>query len=98
MTTMRAARLVKAGEPLQVEELQIPKPAADEVLVKVSACGLCGTDLHLAVHGTLPVAHTPITLGHEAAGVVAAVGRDAEGVKEGDRVAVFPSASCGRCR
>lgn len=95
---MRAARLLKAGEPLAIEEVPIPSPKPDEVIVGVRACGLCGTDLHLAVEGTLPVERTPITLGHEAAGVISALGRDVTGWKEGERVSFFPSASCGVCR
>jgi propanol-preferring alcohol dehydrogenase len=78
--------------------MEIPRPAPDEVLVQVRACGLCGTDLHLALEGTLTVDHTPITLGHEAAGVIAETGRNVSTVKEGDRIAIFPAISCGRCR
>ena len=98
MTNMQAARLYQAGEPLKIEALPIPVPVANEILVQVEACGLCGTDIHLAVDGDIPVQKSPITLGHEAAGVVAKV---AEGVTEfavGDRVALFPSATCGRGR
>jgi len=98
MNTMQAARLVKPGEPLRIEELPVPQPGADEVLVRVAACGLCGTDLHLAVAGDIPVERTPITLGHEGAGTIAALGRDVKGLREGDRVALFPAAYCGACR
>ena len=98
MSTMLAARLIKPGEPLRIDELAVPSPAAGEVLVKVGACGLCGTDLHLAVVGDIPVERVPITLGHEGAGVVAALGEGVAGLREGDRVALFPAASCGRCR
>ncbi len=98
METMQAARLVKPGQPLRVEEVPVPEPASDEVLVKVHACGLCGTDLHLAVYGDIPVERTPITLGHEAAGVVARLGSAVSDIQEGDRVALFPAASCGTCR
>ncbi len=98
MSGMLAARLIKAGEPLAIEEVPVPEPAADEVLVEVHACGLCGTDVHLAVDGDLPVLRTPITLGHEAAGVVARSGSAAGDVHEGDRVALFPAACCGKCR
>lgn len=98
MSTMQAARLVKPGEPLALADVPVPEPQPDEILVQVSACGLCGTDLHLAVAGDLPVEYTPITLGHETAGVVAQVGRDVTAYKEGDRVALFPAASCGQCR
>lgn len=100
MTTMhmRAARLCKAGDPLVLDDVPIPVPGADEVLVEVSACGLCGTDIHLAVDGDIPVSRTPITLGHEAAGTIVALGEGVEGFAIGQRVALFPSAICGRCR
>ncbi len=98
MASMLAARLIKAGEPLRVEQVPVPDVGAQELLVKVSACGLCGTDLHLAVDGDLPVMRTPITLGHEAAGLIAAIGSDVAGLRKGDRVALFPSACCGACR
>ena len=98
MTTMWAARLVEAGKPLRIERVPVPDPAPDELLIRVEACGLCGTDIHLAVDGDLPVERTPITLGHETAGTVARIGGSVEGVSEGDRVALFPAASCGVCR
>jgi 2-desacetyl-2-hydroxyethyl bacteriochlorophyllide A dehydrogenase len=95
---MRAARLQAPGKPLTIDSVPIPAPGANEVLVQVEACGLCGTDIHLAVDGDIPVDHTPITLGHEAAGVVAAVGDSVSDYDVGDRVALFPSATCGQCR
>jgi D-arabinose 1-dehydrogenase-like Zn-dependent alcohol dehydrogenase len=98
MADMNAARLYNPGEPLKIESIPIPVPGVDEILVKVESCGLCGTDIHLAIDGDIPVQRSPITLGHEAAGTVAEV---AEGVTEysvGDRVALFPSATCGRCK
>lgn len=98
MTTMLAARLIIPGEPLQIMEMPVPEPGSGEILLQVQACGLCGTDLHLGVHGDLPVERLPITLGHEAAGFVSAVGKGVGNLKEGDRVALFPAASCGRCR
>lgn len=98
MSTMLAARLIEPGKPLRVEEVPIPEPAPDEILLEVHACGLCGTDIHLAIDGDIPVERTPITLGHEAAGIVTALGSEAKGFKEGDRVALFPAASCGKCR
>lgn len=98
MTTMLAAQLVAPGKPLAITRLPVPTPGRDEVLVAVRACGLCGTDLHLAVVGDLPVARTPITLGHEAAGVIARLGADVDGLSVGQRVAMFPADWCGRCR
>ena len=96
--TMRAARLYRAGEPLVIEDLPVPVPGAGEVLVEVSACGLCGTDIHLAVDGDIPVSRVPVTLGHEAAGTIAVLGPGVGGLAVGQRVALFPSAICGQCR
>ncbi len=95
---MLAVRLIKAGEPLEIQEVQVPQPADSEVLIKVESCGLCGTDIHLAIEGDLPVERTPITLGHEVAGVVVQIGRGVTKFNEGDRVAMFPAAGCGHCR
>ncbi len=97
MADMMAARLVKPGEPLSIESISVPVPEADEVLIKVAACGLCGTDIHLAVDGDIPVERIPITLGHETAGTVVSTGKDVTDYKEGDRVAMFPGAYCGEC-
>ncbi len=98
MSVNRAARLVTPGQALQLVDLPSAEPGPGEVAVRVRACGLCGTDLHLAVVGDLPVACSPITLGHEAAGEIAAVGPDVKGWTVGDRVALFPSVTCGSCR
>lgn len=98
MNEMYAARLHAAGEPLIVESVPMPRPEPHEVMVQVEACGLCGTDIHLAVDGDIPVERTPITLGHEAAGIVFSVGEAVSGYSAGDRVALFPSATCGSCR
>lgn len=95
--TMRAARLIEAGKPLEIQSIPVPEPAAGELLVEVHACGICGTDLHLAVDGDIPVERTPITLGHEAAGVVVRLGEGVSDFSEGDRVALFPAAYCGEC-
>ena len=94
---MKAARFYKANEPLKIEDIPQPKPGPGEVLIAVKAAGLCGTDLHIAIEGTIPTATQPITLGHEAAGVVAEVGAGVSEWKIGDRVAVFPNIACGEC-
>lgn len=95
---MSAARLYNAGEPLVVETVPVPTPGPGEILVEVAACGLCGTDIHLAVDGDIPVSQSPITLGHEAAGVIVELGDAVAGLVVGQRVALFPSAICGECR
>jgi len=94
---MKAARLYRAAEPLRVEEITKPEPGPNEVLVQVRAAGICGTDLHIAVEGTIPPARTPIILGHEGAGVVAEVGSEVSGWQVGDRVCFLPHAPCGQC-
>lgn len=91
-----AARLHSAGKPLRVEQVPIPAPQGDEVLVRVAACGVCGSDVHMW-HGTVPVGKTPITLGHEIAGTVAALGPDAGSWKGGDPVIVRAGGGCGKC-
>ncbi len=97
MGEMLAARLYEPGKPLKVESVPIPEAGAGEVLVEVAACGLCGTDIHLAIEGDIPVARTPITLGHETAGTIVALGDGVSDFAKGDRVALFPAASCGEC-
>ncbi len=71
--TMQAARFDAASGRLRVEDVPVPEPAPGEVLVRVKACGICLSDVHL-LDGTLPTSLPAVTPGHEAAGVVAAVG------------------------
>lgn len=92
---MRAA-VVVAPNQLAVEELPDPTPAPGEVLVAVKACGICGTDLHIAQGEYQPV-HYPVVLGHEFAGEVVGVGAEVATLRIGDRVAVDPSLYCGQC-
>ena len=95
---MKAAIVEEFGKPLALRELDIPSPGAGQILVKTEACGVCHTDLH-AAHGDWPVKPTlPFIPGHEAIGLVAAVGSGVTIVKEGDRVGVpwlYPA--CGHC-
>lgn len=93
---MRAAIWERPGE-LSIGTHPDPVPALDQVVVRVGACGLCGTDLHIA-DGEFPPTPYPIVPGHEFAGEVVAAGAGAGGLEEGDRVAVDPSLFCGRCR
>ena len=97
-TTMQAARLHEVGAPLRIDTVPVPQPGPGQVLIEVEACGLCGTDIHLAVAGDIPVSRVPIILGHEAAGTIAALGEGVGGFTIGQRVALFPSAICGKCR
>jgi propanol-preferring alcohol dehydrogenase len=95
---MRAAVVRAFGAPLVIEERPIPTPGPGEVLVRVHACGVCHTDLH-AADGDWPVKPTPPFIpGHEAAGVVAALGAGVTGLKEGDPVGVaWLHDACGHC-
>jgi (R,R)-butanediol dehydrogenase/meso-butanediol dehydrogenase/diacetyl reductase len=92
--TMRAAVFKAKGLPLVVEDTPIPKPGPGQVLVKVKACGICGSDIHAVNADWTP---TDIIMGHEFSGVVAAVGEDVASRHEGDRVLPLPQVSCGRC-
>lgn len=94
---MRAARFHAPGKPLTVEDISVLPPGTGEVRVEVKGCGICGTDLHIALEGSIQLPKTPITLGHEAAGVVAEVGPGVSGWVTGDRVAIFPNVACGSC-
>ena len=94
----RAAVLLSPGH-VELEQRPIPDLASTEVLVKVIAVGVCGSDVHYYQHGRIgdAVVTAPIILGHEAAGVVAAVGTDVTKRRTGDRVAIEPGVPCGRC-
>ena len=94
---MLAARFTAAGRPLSLDEVPVPQPGADEVRVRVRAAGVCGTELHFT-DGLYAPARVPMTLGHEAAGTVDAVGSQVTGWVEGDRVAVHYYLFCGSCR
>lgn len=94
---MLAARFHAAGQPLALDDVAVPQPGPDEVRVRVRAAGVCGTELHF-IEGLYAPAKVPMTLGHEAAGTVDAVGAAVTGWSEGDRVAVFYYLFCGSCR
>jgi alcohol dehydrogenase, propanol-preferring len=94
---MKAARFHKVKVPLAIEEIDIPHPGPGEVLIEMKACGICATDVHIALEGTVPTAYTPMTIGHEPSGVVSELGREVKGWKKGDRVAILPQVTCGTC-
>ncbi|MCG6951973.1 MAG: zinc-dependent alcohol dehydrogenase family protein [Betaproteobacteria bacterium] len=94
---MRAMRLHAAHEKLRCDHLPIPGPGPGQVLVKVHACGVCRTDLHI-VDGELTEPKLPLVPGHEIVGTVAALGAGVERHRVGDRVGVpWLGGSCGRC-
>jgi S-(hydroxymethyl)glutathione dehydrogenase / alcohol dehydrogenase len=90
-----AAILWRPGEPIEVARVDLAPPQAGEVLVKIAACGVCATDLHV-VEGELPEP-LPLVLGHEASGVVEDVGPGVESLAPGDHVVLVLVPSCGAC-
>jgi (R,R)-butanediol dehydrogenase/meso-butanediol dehydrogenase/diacetyl reductase len=91
---MRAAIFKGVGKPLSIENVPDPTPDADQVILAVENAGICGSDLHVTEH-----AHTPsgLILGHEFAGMIAAVGSNVAGWKAGDRVTALPLNACNSC-
>ena len=92
---MKAAVFRAVNMPMEVEDITIDKPRPREVLVRTAAAGVCHSDMHF-FNGTYPGA-LPMVLGHEAAGIVEAVGADVAYVKPGDHVITCLSVFCGHC-
>jgi alcohol dehydrogenase, propanol-preferring len=86
---MHVAELPGVGEPLRLAERRVPEPGPGQALVRVQACGVCGSDLFLQKGGFGPAIRMPVVPGHEAAGVVAAVGPAVTDVAPGDQVAIY---------
>ncbi len=97
-STMQAAVVEQFGQPLVLREWDVPTPGPGQIVVKTEACGVCGTDIH-AARGEWPLKPTPPFIpGHEAIGIVSAVGAGVTIVKEGDRVGVpWLHSACGHC-
>src|SRR5438876_6591173 len=93
---MRAVRLVQLGKPLEDAEIALPEIGPSEVLVRIVACGICHSDAHYRA-GISSIDPLPVTLGHEVAGRVEAVGDKVTHVSPGDRVCVHYLVSCGHC-
>jgi propanol-preferring alcohol dehydrogenase len=95
---MRAMVLDAARTPLQAREREAPRPARGQLLLRVAACGVCRTDLHVA-DGELPDATLPLVLGHQIVARVEALGEAATRFRRGDRVGVgWLAGTCGECR
>ena len=106
--TMQAARIVKIKEPLEIQNLETPKPKGSQVLIKVESAGVCHSDIHLWDGGyegpggqimktTDRGVKYPLTPGHEVAGVVENMGEEVEGFTKNDKVLVFPWIGEGLC-
>jgi propanol-preferring alcohol dehydrogenase len=95
---MRAQVLEQVGSPLVLREMPVPVPAAGEVLVRVSACGICRTDLHV-VDGELTEPVLPLIPGHQIVGRVERCGEEVTGLAKGERVGIpWLGGTCQRCR
>lgn len=94
---MKAARLHEYGKPLVLDDVPAPEPGHGEVVVKVDGAGFCHSDLHVIDGEIRILPRLPLTLGHENAGTVSAIGAGVRGVAEGDHVAVYGAWGCGRC-
>lgn len=97
--TMRASVMTGVGQ-LRIEDRPVPAPGAHQVLVEVAAVGVCGSDVHYYRHGRIGdfVVESPMILGHELSGRIAAVGEAVDPSRIGQRVAVEPQFPCRRCR
>jgi propanol-preferring alcohol dehydrogenase len=96
--TMRAMLLEEPGTPLRLREIAVPRPEAGQLLIKVHACGVCRTDLHI-IDGELSQPKLPLILGHEIVGSVVTIGTGVDRFRCGDRVGVpWLGSTCGRCR
>ncbi|MBS1525816.1 MAG: zinc-dependent alcohol dehydrogenase family protein [Bacteroidetes bacterium] len=95
---MRAMVLENPRQPLVLKKLPIPRPAADQVLIRVTACGICRTDLHV-IDGELTQPKLPLIPGHEIIGIVAAVGKAITNIYTGDLVGIpWLGYTCGTCK
>ncbi len=105
---MKAARIVQPNKPLEVQEIETPRPKASQVLVKIRAVGVCHSDIHLweggyeglggqVIKTTDRGVRYPLTPGHEVAGVIESIGEDVKEFAKGDRVLVYPWIGDGLC-
>jgi L-iditol 2-dehydrogenase len=98
MPTNRAA-VLHGIHDLRIEEVPAPQPDPHQVMVQISAVGICGSDVHYYEHGQIGefVVRAPMIIGHESGGTVVAVGSDVSHLAVGQRVALEPGVPCGRC-
>lgn len=95
---MKAAVLPAGARSLEIQELDLPSLLPNQVKIKVKACGICGSDIHLVLHGKMKASYTPCVPGHETSGVVEEIGEQVTKFKKGDRVVVSAGTSCGKCK
>ena len=99
MSTQQRSRLVEP-HAIEIEEVAVPEPGPNQVLIEVAAVGICGSDVHYYEHGRIAdfVVTEPLVLGHEASGTIRAVGVGVAEDRVGQRVALEPQETCGRCK
>src|SRR5881398_2466104 len=90
------ALLLSKNKHLEMTDLPVPRAEPGEVLIRVKACGICGSDVH-GYDGTSGRRIPPLVMGHEASGTVAAVGPGVTRTREGDRVTFDSTIYCGKC-
>lgn len=95
---MKAAVLPAGSRSLEIQELDLPTLLPNQVKIKVKACGICGSDIHLVLHGKMKATYSPCVPGHETSGVVDEIGEQVTKFKKGDRVVVSAGTSCGKCK
>jgi L-idonate 5-dehydrogenase len=98
-TTANQALVIHAPRDLRIETVEVPEVGTNQLLLRVKAGGICGSDLHYYQNGgfgTIRIKE-PMVLGHEVSGQIAAVGAGVSGFSAGDRVAISPSRPCGQC-
>jgi L-iditol 2-dehydrogenase len=93
---MKAAVYPGQGRPIVIEDVADPEPGPDDVIIKVHRCGICGTDLSMT-RGEMWDYGAGSRLGHEYAGEIVALGKNVDGFKTGEKIAVLPSGACGHC-
>ena len=104
---MKSYKVVEFGKPMQKVEEPTPTPKGTEVVVRITAAGVCHSDVHLwegyfdmgggNKYSTAKTMNPPRIMGHEIVGVVEALGPDAKGAKVGDKAVVYPWIGCGKC-
>ena len=93
---MRAAVFSRRGEPLRIEEVPDPSPGEGEVVLRVSRCGICGSDVHMTAKDGFGFPKGAV-LGHEFCGEVVALGKGVTSLRAGDRITAMPFFGCGTC-
>ena len=96
MAKMMLQEVMTAPKQIMFQEIPVPEPGPDQVLVKIMKIGVCGSDIHV-YHGTHPFTSYPVTQGHEVSAKVVSCGANVSGFREGHKVTIEPQVYCGKC-